>query len=30
MKIVAKIFDCNYETYKKFYKDAIKKSIQKK
>ena len=25
MKIVAKIFDCNYETYKKFYKDAIKR-----
>ena len=25
MKIVAKIFNCNYETYKEFYKDAIER-----
>lgn len=29
MKIVAKIFNCNYETYKKFYKTAIKKAYKK-
>lgn len=29
MKIVAKIFNCNYETYKKFYKDAVKKAYKK-
>lgn len=29
MEIVAKIFNCNYETYKKFYKDAIKRAYKK-
>ena len=29
MKIVAKIFGCNYETYKKFYKDAIKRVYER-
>ena len=29
MKIVAKIFNCNYETYKKFYKDAVAKAYKK-
>lgn len=29
MKIVAKIFNCNYETYKKFYKDAITRAYKK-
>ena len=29
MKIVARIFNCNYETYKLFYKDAIKKAFLK-
>ena len=28
MKIVAKIFNCNYETYKKFYKDAIERAYK--
>lgn len=29
MKIKVKIFNCNYETYKKYYKDAIKRLYQK-
>ena len=29
MKIIAKMFDCNYETYKKVYKDAIKRAFKK-
>lgn len=29
MEIVAKIFNCNYATYKKFYKDAIKRAYKK-
>lgn len=29
MEIVARIFNCNYETYKKFYKDAIKRAYKK-
>ena len=29
MEIIARIFNCNYETYKLFYKDAIKKAFSK-
>lgn len=29
MKIVAKMFNCNSETYKKFYKDAVQKAYKK-
>ena len=29
MEIVAKIFNCNYQTYKLFYKDAIKSAFKK-
>ena len=29
MKIVVKIFNCNYETYKKYYKDAVKRAFKK-
>lgn len=29
MKIVAKIFSCNYETYKHYYKDAIARAFEK-
>ena len=29
MEIIAKIFNCNYETYKQFYKDAIKRAFLK-
>lgn len=29
MKIVVKIFNCNYETYKKYYKDAVKRVFKK-
>ena len=29
MEIIVKIFNCNYETYKLFYKDAIKKAFLK-
>ena len=29
MRIVAKIFGCNYETYKKIYKDAIKRVYER-
>ena len=29
MEIVVKIFNCNYETYKKYYKDAIKRAFKK-
>ena len=29
MKIVVKIFNCNYETYKKYYKDAVKRAFKR-
>lgn len=29
MKIVVKIFNCNYETYKNYYKDAVKRAFKK-
>ena len=29
MEIIARIFDCNYATYKNYYKDAVKRAFKK-